>query len=185
MAGGISEPEIRVVNSDTIEQVIRNNLPSRLGFGSEIMASNVITPVLDITSAAEGSSLSTDLQQALSFGNATAFDVGNTTTDVASSPGFYRLTGCASSISSSSQANSVQITMTDGVSVKIMYEMEVPQNSGNTVNPTQTVDLIFWLAADITLSITTNSTKAKLVGSIRQVADSNGNPVLPSGFTSL
>lgn len=177
-----SQPEIITVNSETLQSQIRDLLPSQNGFGSELQASNVITPVIDLTSAAEGSGLPTYLQTALAFGSQTAFDVGNTTTNIATSPGFYRVTGVASCISSSSQTNEVRITMTDGVSTKVVWQLEVPTNSSTTVNPSESVDLTFFLAAGETLSITTNSTKAKLVGSIRQVATGDGTLVQPNGY---
>ena len=59
-----STPEIITVNSEALQEQIRDLLPSQNGFGSELQASNVITPIIDLTATAEGSSLGTDLQTA-------------------------------------------------------------------------------------------------------------------------
>lgn len=87
----LSNPEIITVNSEALETQIRDLLPSQNGFGSELQASNIITPIIDLTSAAEGSGLPFDLRTALAFGSQTAFDIANTTTVIANSPGFYRI----------------------------------------------------------------------------------------------
>ena len=88
-----STPEIITVNSEALQIKIRDLLPSQNGFGSELQATNVITPIIDLTAAAEGSGLPVDLSRALAFGSQTAFDIKNTTTVIANSPGFYRITG--------------------------------------------------------------------------------------------
>ena len=72
-----SVPEIITVNSETLQTLIRDLLPSQNGFGSELQATNVITPIIDLTATAEGSSLDTSLAQAIAFGSNTAFDVTN------------------------------------------------------------------------------------------------------------
>ena len=82
-----SVPEIITVNSETLQTQIRDLLPSQNGFGSELQATNVITPIIDLTSAAEGSSLSERLSQAIAFGSSTEFDVTNAGTDLISNPG--------------------------------------------------------------------------------------------------
>ena len=72
-----SVPQIITVNSEALQTQIRDLLPSQNGFGSELQATNVITPVIDLTAAAEGSGLTTDLARALAFGSQTAFSVQN------------------------------------------------------------------------------------------------------------
>ena len=88
-----SVPEIITVNSEALQEQIRDLLPSQSGFGSELQATNVITPIIDLTATAEGSGLPVSLQQAMSYGSQTSFSVNNTTTVVANSPGFYRIQG--------------------------------------------------------------------------------------------
>ena len=88
-----SVPEIITVNSEALQTTIRDLLPSQNGFGSELQASNVITPIIDLTTSAGGSTLPRDLQTALAFGSQTTFDVTNGSSTIANSPGFYRVVG--------------------------------------------------------------------------------------------
>ena len=93
MANVPSVPEVITVNSEPLQATIRNLLPSQRGFGSELQASNVITPIIDLTATAEGTTTPESLQQAISFGAVTADNIINTTTALAASPGFWRFRG--------------------------------------------------------------------------------------------
>ena len=90
MAVRPSVPEVITVNSEALQTQIRDLLPSQNGFGSELQASNVITPIIDLTATAEGSGLPTSLQQSIAFGSQTTFSVTSSSAVVANSPGFYR-----------------------------------------------------------------------------------------------
>ena len=91
-----SVPEIITVNSETLQQQIRDLLPSQSGFGSELQASNVITPIIDLTATAEGSGLPRDLQNALAFGSNTSFSVQNATSTIIAQAGFWRVVATSS-----------------------------------------------------------------------------------------
>ena len=82
-----SQPEIITMNREVLQSQIRDVLPSQNGFGSELQASNVITPIIDLTAAAEGSGLPVSLHQAIAFGSQSAFSVENTTTVFPRAPG--------------------------------------------------------------------------------------------------
>ena len=73
----MSSPEVITVNSEVLEATIRDLLPSQNGFGSELQASNVIMPIIDLTATAEGSGLSEELQTSLTLDSVTAFGVAN------------------------------------------------------------------------------------------------------------
>lgn len=171
-----SQPEIITVNSEELQTLIRDLLPSQNGFGSELQASNVITPIIDLTATAEGSTLRQDLQEALNFGGATVFFSANNTVDLATSPGFYRVTG-TSVIMATGLATALQ--QTDGSTTKTLWRHRHPTVAGVT---SEQYDLIFWCSTGITLQATTSGASASLQGSIRQVADSEGAFVNPSGF---
>ena len=64
----MSQPEIITINSEQLEATVRDLLPSQAGFGSELQASNVITPIIDLTATAEGTTTPESLQQAISLG---------------------------------------------------------------------------------------------------------------------
>jgi len=176
-----SVPEVITVNSEELQTQIRDLLPSQNGFGSELQATNVIVPIIDLTAAAQGSGLETSLQQALNFGGSTAFSVTNTTTTLINSPGFYRVTGASNIAPSTTTAGACALNMTDGLSTKILYGITsgaLAQQLLQCVN----FDLIFWVAPGISLTASASTANSVIAGSYRQVADSEGNAVNPSGF---
>jgi hypothetical protein len=175
-----SLPEIITVNSESLQNTVRDLLPSQNGFGSELQASNVITPIIDLTATAEGSALRSDLQTALAFGSQTAFNIVGATTTLANSPGFYRVTGVINLFPSGSTSSALDIDMDDGVSTTTVYKTSSASTS-TVVRQNFDSDKIFWLTTGITLSCTTSAT-AQFSGSIRQIADSEGASVNPSGF---
>jgi hypothetical protein len=176
-----SVPEIITVNSDTLQTQIRDLLPSQNGFGSELQATNVITPVIDLTSAAEGSTLPTNLQTALAFGSQTAFNITNTTTVIASNPGFYRLFGMSYNTNRGVVGSNCSFTMTDGVTTKTIWSNTMVSASTDASNAIQ-FDFIVWLAAGESISGDSSSTASNLIGSVRQIANSQGELVNPSGY---
>ena len=176
-----SVPEIITVNSEALQTQIRDLLPSQNGFGSELQATNVITPIIDLTAAAEGSGLPVSLQQAQSFGSQTAFSITNTTTTLANSPGFYRVTGTSSIFSASGATVSNSLELSDGFSTKRVFQHTVRGEGGNS-GTSVPIDYIFFLAAGETLTGISAAITGYLVGSIRQVATGDGTLVQPSGF---
>jgi hypothetical protein len=176
-----STPEIITVNSEVLETQIRDLLPSQNGFGSELQASNVITPIIDLTATAEGSGLPFNLQTALAFGSQTTFNANNSTVVVANSPGFYRIFGTANGTPSSSVGGSVNFDMTDGSTTKNVWELTY-RPSGDQTNYAVLLDFIVWLAAGESISAVSSAVNFTLEGSVRQVADSTGTLVNPSGY---
>jgi len=61
-------PQIIRLTSEALQASIRRLLPSQQGFGLDLEATNVITPIIDLTPTAEGSELRQDLQSALAYG---------------------------------------------------------------------------------------------------------------------
>ena len=166
-----SVPEIITVNSEDLQTQIRDLLPSQNGFGSELQATNVITPIIDLTRTAEGSGLPFNLQTALAFGSQTAFLASNSTVVLANSPGFYRVVA-----TSSVNGNENKLTMSDGLSsVDVYRHLFAPAT-------TESIDLVFWLKAGITLSAVSTGASTNFAGSVRQIADSEGKLVNPSGY---
>jgi hypothetical protein len=176
-----STPEIITVNSEALQTQIRDLLPSQNGFGSELQASNVITPIIDLTAAAEGSGLPVSLQQAQAFGSQTTFNITNTTTNLANSPGFYRITASSSAFAASGAFSTNSFDISDGFGTKRIFQHTVYGDGGNS-GTSLPVDYIVFLAAGETLSGTSSSTTAFIVGTYRQVATGDGTLVQPSGF---
>jgi hypothetical protein len=174
MANRPSRPEIITVNSEQLQTVIRDLLPSQAGFGSELQATNVITPIIDLTPAAEGSGVRVDLQTAIAFGSATAISVNNALQALTSNAGWYRCTGTATV---SAAAQSARFDMTDGSTSKIVWSL----NTAGAGEVSQEFDLVFAVATGITLNAVASST-ANMVGSFRQIANAQGELVNPVGL---
>ena len=81
------------INSQELENKVRNLLPSQGGAGAgfDLSASTQIIPIVDLTESAEGSSLRQDLQTAIS--NSVSYTALNNTTgtDLVTNTGFFRV----------------------------------------------------------------------------------------------
>jgi hypothetical protein len=176
-----SVPELITVNSEALQTQIRDLLPSQNGFGSELQASNVITPIIDLTAAAEGSGLPINLQQCLAFGSNTQFNVVNATTVLTTSPGFYRVTG-VSTIEQDASTRATAINITDGLATKALWQHLVPGSASADSFSSVEYDVIMFLRAGDSLTVSSGSTLARMDGSFRQVATGDGTLVQPVGF---
>ncbi len=176
-----STPEIITVNSEALQSQIRDLLPSQNGFGSELQASNVITPIIDLTAAAEGSGLPDYLQTALAFASQTTFNVSNANTTIINSPGFYRIVG-VSSIEQESGTRSNFINISDGLSNKSVWA----HTQGGSISPDSfssvSFDLIIFLRPGDSATVSSNNVATKIAGSHRQIATGDGTLVQPVGF---
>lgn len=173
MANRPSEPEIITVNSEALQTTIRDLLPSQRGFGSELQATNVITPIIDLTATAEGSALPSFLQTALAFGSQTAFDAYGTTTTLANSPGFYRIFG-AIYCGTTSTSQEISFDLNDGSSTKKIL--------GFSALGQLTIDYGVWLGPGESIETTSPNDNFRFRGSVRQIADSTGALINPNGF---
>lgn len=175
-----SVPEIITVNSEDLQQQIRDLLPSQNGFGSELQASNVITPIIDLTAAAEGSGLPSYLQTALAFGSQTVISVANSTQTIASSAGFYRVVGAAS-FTPDSTAAKIALILNDGTTDKEVWggQTRATSTQGTTIT---NLDLVFFLRAGDSASITSADVESIFLGSVRQLATGDGTLVQPNGY---
>lgn len=176
-----SVPEIITVNSEELQALIRDLLPSQNGFGSELQASNVITPIIDLTATAEGSSLRSDLQTALSFGSQTAFNITNATTVIANSTGFWRLFGMTYNTNRGVAGSNVGFSMSDGSSSKTIWSNTMVSASTDASNAIQ-FDFIVFLPAGHSISGVSSSTASNIIGSVRQIATGDGTIVNPNGY---
>lgn len=174
-----SVPEIITVNSEELQSLIRDLLPSQNGFGSELQASNVITPIIDLTATAEGSTLRSDLQTALAFGSQTVFQISNGTSTILNSPGFYRVTAFMSTQQDTVGSETNSFSLTDGATTKELFEQIGGIASGGQAN---FVDFTVFLAAGESLTGTSSSTSSFIRGSTRQVAQGDGTFVQPNGY---
>ena len=176
-----SVPEIITVNSEELQTQIRDLLPSQNGFGSELQATNVITPIIDLTRAAEGSQLDYELQSAISFGSQSAFSISGATTVIATGAAFYRIFGMSNIKTSASATESNTFQLSDGLSTKNIWQHAAIVGANNLYLSEQ-YDFIVWLSPGHTLSGISTGGSTNIVGSVRQIADSTGTLTNPVGF---
>jgi hypothetical protein len=174
--------EVKSITSESLEAAYRALTPSQSGFTQDLQASNTIIPVLDLTADAQGTSTPQYLQTALAFGSQTGFVTENTTTNLASSPGFWQVTGSSVAVARSGTTG-CSFSITDGLSSKQVWGHSCPGVTTAGSASAVTFNLIFFLRAGDTLSVTSDNANALIEGSYRQVADVNGVLVNPSGFT--
>ena len=176
--------QIRQVVSEALQAKVRSLLPSQAGFTEDLQASNVITPIIDLTASAEGASLPQYLQVAFSLGNITSFSVNNTTSTLVNNTGFYRVFGVCNVTGDSATRGNGVLSLTDGLSTKniIEYELENITSGAREFNSIP-FDFTIFLDAGKSLTCTTN-TYCVINGNTEQVADISGNLVNPSGFSS-
>ena len=169
------------VTSEALQLKLRQLLPSQQGFGSDISASDTIIPIIDLTASAEGSDVRNDLQSALNFGGATVFDVKNTSADIITTVGFFRVI-FNYFLDNTSASNSLDLDMTDGSTTKSVWGINTNNAAGGKFTG-GTIDLIVFNALGITTKIVSNMDGATAKGSVRQIANSNGELIQPVGFT--
>jgi hypothetical protein len=170
--------QIISITSEALQATIRRLLPSQQGFGEDLQASNVITPIIDLTPTSEGSQLPVDLARAISFDGITEFSAVNSTATIANSPGFYRIFGTVSYKSPNSTANG-QVQISNGLSGKFPLLTSAAANS-NLVIP---FDFTVFLDTGESVSALSDEALCEVSGTSWQIADRYGNINNPSGFT--
>ncbi len=170
-----------IINSSAIEDKINQLLPSQGGFGAGIdfSASTMVIPVVNLTEAAEGSSLRQDLQSSLSHTSITPFTVINATTTLVATTGYYRVFGLMSGAISTSGATG-NFSLSDGTTDKIIMDSRVVKFETTVgANSSFSYDFIVFLKAGDSLKGISASTAIALRGCTRQIADINGNLTNP------
>jgi hypothetical protein len=169
------------VTSEALQAAIRRLLPSQAGFSEDLEAVNTIQPIIDLTTIAEGTPIPLDLSQALSK-TSTGFTASNSSVDVATASGFYRVVGSICIVPDTSANIGSFISITDGFTSRNIYGFFNRPSSNKSLSVTS-FDILAFVAVGETMSVNTDNTGAVMVGTSRQVADSNGVLINPPGFT--
>lgn len=169
---------ISTVTSEALQKKIRDLLPSQQGFGTDLTAQDTIVPIIDLTRAAEGSEVPESLQTALAFGSQTAFNANNATVTIVNTTGFYRIFGNVSIMNS----GIAKINMTDGATTKIIWSAGYP-TTGGTATISENLDFVVFLGVGESITAEASSANVNIGGSVRQIADINGDLINPVGFT--
>ena len=173
--------QITPITSEALQASVRRLLPSQVGFGEDLRATNLIQPIIDLTPTAEGSVLQTNLQQAVAFGNASTFSVFNATTTIISTTGFHRIT-CVVNQQGTGTDQAADLNMTDGATSKVVWSSFITSAYTSSATPCVNLDLVVFVNSGESVSWTCgNHSIAR--GSVRQIADLQGNLINPVGFT--
>ena len=171
------------VTSEALEAKFRQVFPSQGGaeLVDDLYASGVITPVIDFSSVAEGSVLAENLQTAWDF-STTTNAAQNSTVTLVNNTGFWKVSVTGYLNYSAAGSQQVLLYLTDGLSVKSIFQLTDSPNGVNDNFIFNQQDLYIFVNSgqSIVLFATDN---ARLEGFARQVADLNGNLVNPLGFT--
>tara|TARA_Y100001972_G_scaffold16345_1_gene17706 strand:+ start:215 stop:712 length:498 start_codon:yes stop_codon:yes gene_type:complete len=158
-----------IIKSQDLEDKINQLLPSQGGFqaGVDLSASTQIIPIVDLTETAEGSQVRADLQTALEFDKQTVFaQNGSATNIIINTTGYWRVFGACSMTGAGNNSWIID----NGSSQKIIIRW-----TGGTESSTANFDFVVKLNAGEDLRLATSSSNAQMNGSIRQIADINGN----------
>tara|TARA_R110000803_G_scaffold166608_1_gene229876 strand:- start:300 stop:806 length:507 start_codon:yes stop_codon:yes gene_type:complete len=83
------------INSQTLEDQVRDLLPSQGGAGAgfDLTASTQIIPIIDLTPSAEGVGLREDLQRSFGYSDTTNFSIGPSVVNstIISNTGYWRI----------------------------------------------------------------------------------------------
>lgn len=174
-------PALTTITSEALQATVRRLLPSQQGFGVDLEASNVITPIIDLTATAEGSVLPGDLQQAIDF-SANRFSISTgTPTNIITQTGFHRCVGSITMRVSSSSSRSAGFQLDDGSTQKVVFDVATPTGINNEVIVNTFDFVVFLRAGDSFQAFAT--TGCNVSGSSRQIASVNGDLIEPLGFT--
>lgn len=169
------------INSQELENKVRTLLPSQGGAGAgfDLSASTQIIPIIDLTESAEGSNLRQDLQTSLSHDSITSFSVNNTTTNVITNTGYFRIFGNYSMFTPASGTITGNIQITDGSTVKIIKNIIISGTSGDGRNFYNNFDFIIKMDAGDTCQISSSSSIMTISGCTRQIASIDGTLTNP------
>lgn len=175
-------PELSAVQSEALQSKIRDLLPSQQGFGTDLVAQNIIVPIVDLTEAAEGSALPESLNQAWDFSTTQVRVSGAGTTTIINNTGFWKVRVQLALTPAGAGADDLQIAITDGLSTKPIWDLEENLTSSNEPIALDFEFYVFLRAGD-SMTATRAGSGVTANFHFRQVATLNGALVNPQGFS--
>ena len=173
--------QIISITSEALQATIRRLLPSQQGFGEDLQASNVILPVIDLTPTAEGSSIPGYLQRSINYAS-TNTTTANTTNTLATGPGFYEFYAVSNILRpTSGSASETELIIGGSLGDKTFWNHKayVSASAGTDV---QQFNAVVWLTNTDSLKAKSNQADARIIVSVRQVTNANGDLINPTGF---
>jgi len=178
----------RPIRSEQIEAQYRRLLPAQAGneTTTDLLASDVIIPVVNITGAAEGQALRQDLQRSFDSSSATAaFNGKNAAQTWITTAGFWNVRIVISINPSVAGAESTT-SVYDGATSSFVFSTGPSFGGGTSVEEyINSEEFVVFLRPGDSLRTVHPSATADVVTTVtyRQIADLYGNLTQPTGFT--
>ena len=173
------------ITDESLEKKFRDSFRAQGGaeLVDDLYASGVIVPVIDFSSAAEGSQLGQNLQTAWDFSTGAA-QIVNTTTTIVSNSGFWKVGVSFATQDNTPTLRQSRIELFDGTTAKPVWGAAVSTTNQNDFGIIPAVEFIVFLRSGDLLRGVSPSTADVIDVWYRQIADLSGNLTNPSGFTS-
>lgn len=173
----------RAIRSEEIEAQYRRLLPAQAGneITTDLLASDTIVPVINITGAAEGASLREDLQTAADQSSSSAAVVGPGTFDWISTSGFWLIQGVVQ-IDPSVANNEVALFITSTPNSFIFSTGPALGTGASLVEYVQIPPRVVFLRPGQVIRSNNTGAATCITLNYRQIADLYGNLSQPSGF---
>lgn len=172
------------ITSEALEAAYRVQVPSQAGFTNDLMASNTIIPVIDLSGAVSGASTSESLQQAISVDGDRFISTSSAAAQVVSTTtGFNRCFGNITFMQSDSAGSyQADLHLWDGITKFDVFHTAM--NGGVSVQSFNTLhfDFIYFAKSGVSLRYD-GASFSKIALSTRQIATVTGVLVNPTGFT--
>lgn len=177
----------RPIRSEQIEAQYRRLLPAQAGneTATDLLASDTIIPVVNITGAAEGQALREDLQRAYDISSSSTALQGSGFVDWITTAGFWQVRLNIAINPSVAGAESATFIF-DGTSSSIVFSTGPSVGGGTNVEEyVISPEFTVFLRPGDSLRTNHPSATANVTTTIayRQVADLYGNLTQPTGFT--
>jgi len=177
----------RPIRSEQIEAQYRRLLPAQAGneVTTDLLASDTIIPVVNITGAAEGQALREDLQRSYDISSTSTALVGSGAATWITNTGFWQIRLVVTINPTVAGVESTTF-ITDGTTSSTVFSTGPSQGGGTSVEEyLVSPEFAVFLRPGDELRSNHPSATANVVTTIsyRQVADLYGNLTQPTGFT--
>lgn len=174
----------RPIRSEQIEAQYRRLLPAQAGneITTDLLASDTIIPVVNITGAAEGQALREDLQKAVDKSSSAGAVVGAGAFDWITTPGFWLIQGVVQ-IDPSIANNEVSLFITSSPSSFVFSTGPAIGVGASLLEYVQIPPTVVFIEPSQALRSNNTGASTGITLNYRQIADLYGNLSNPSGFT--
>tara|TARA_B100000519_G_C14198046_1_gene416453 strand:+ start:84 stop:635 length:552 start_codon:yes stop_codon:yes gene_type:complete len=174
---------------DALQKQFRDTFPSQVSSGRDLHVSDVIIPIVDFSTQAAGSSLSTDLARAIDYSMGNFMVEGTTASTIINTTGFWRIIGSVSvvpDVTAGATNDGGQLILNDGTTDKVVFQYRnnngrgTDRNAGNMTS----FDIIVYVHTNHSVKAVCPNIRGVISGTYRQVADISGTTTNPLNFTS-